>query len=119
MPPFAPPNGRSTSAVFHVISAASARTSSRSAERVEPDAALVRSARAVVLHAVADEDVDAAVVHADGHLHADLAVGRAQDLAHVLFETDPVGGALEEQTTAAKGLVSVSVARAGAPCVVG
>jgi hypothetical protein len=30
MPPLAPPNGTSTSAVFHVISDASARTSSRS-----------------------------------------------------------------------------------------
>ena len=32
MPPLAPPNGTSTSAVFHVISDASARTSSRSAD---------------------------------------------------------------------------------------
>ena len=31
MPPFAPPKGRSSSAVFHVINDASARTSSRSA----------------------------------------------------------------------------------------
>ena len=77
MPPLAPPNGTSSSAVFHVISDARARTSSRSAVGVVADAALVRAAGAVVLHPVALGDDEVAVVEADRDLHRDLAVGGA------------------------------------------
>jgi hypothetical protein len=57
---------------------------------VESQAALVRAARAVVLDAVARERVDAPVRQPDGDLHAELAVGAAQDLADVGRDAETV-----------------------------
>ena len=76
-PPLAPPKGMSTTAHFHVIHIARARTSSRDHARVEADAALGRAAVDVVLHAIAGEDLDGAVVHPDGEVYSDLALGLA------------------------------------------
>ena len=58
-PPFAPPNGMLTTAHFHVIQLASARTSSRRHVRRVADAALARPRARRVLHAIAGEDLDA------------------------------------------------------------
>ena len=44
---------------------------------VVADAALRRSERDVVLHAIAGEDLDLAAVHLNGARHDDLALGRA------------------------------------------
>jgi hypothetical protein len=51
---------------------------------VVADAALVRTARAVVLHAVAREDVDLAVSERHRHLHLNLAVRRTQHRGDVV-----------------------------------
>jgi hypothetical protein len=64
--------------------------------RVVADAALVGTAGGVVLDAVAGEDLEVAVVHANRHLHGQLPVGRAEDRAHLVLEADVVGGAVEE-----------------------
>ena len=58
---------------------------------VVADAALVRPARAVVLDAEAREDVQAPVGEPDRDLDLDLAVGRGQDVAHVVLDPQPVG----------------------------
>ncbi len=58
-------------------------------------AALAGPARAVVLDAIAGEHLDPSVVHAHRHLDLHLAEWRHQDLPHVAFEVDQVGGALE------------------------
>ena len=63
---------------------------------VVADAALVRTASTVVLDAVAVEDHEVAVVHADGDLDLHLPVGAAQHIAHLLFQVDPFRRLLEE-----------------------
>jgi hypothetical protein len=81
MPPLAPPKGRFTTAVFHVISDARASISSRSTSRVVPQAALHRAARVVVLYAIPLEGAYLSVVEFDGHLHRHLTQrGREQRL---------------------------------------
>ena len=62
---------------------------------VEADAALVGPARAVVLHAVAGEDVDLPVGELDRDLHLDLAVGGAQHGGDVVAQAQPLGGQAE------------------------
>ena len=62
---------------------------------VEADATLAGTARAVVLDAVAGEDLDPAVVHPDRDLHLHLAERGGEDTAHVGFEVDQVGGTVE------------------------
>ena len=64
--------------------------------RVVTDAALVRAARAVVLHAVAVEHHEPAVVHANGNLNRQLAVTAAQHVPHLVVEADAVGCSIEE-----------------------
>ena len=64
---------------------------------VVADAALVRTARGVVLDAIAGEDVEPAVVHSNGDLNSDLAVCRAEDFPHLVREPDVVGRAVEEE----------------------
>jgi hypothetical protein len=62
---------------------------------VEADAALVRAARAVVLHAEAGEDVDLVVAEADRDLDLHLAVRGLQDGREVLGDLQPLDGLLE------------------------
>ena len=62
---------------------------------VEADASLVGAARAVVLDAVAGEDVDLPVAELDGHLNLHLAVGRAEHRRDVVAEPEPVRGPVE------------------------
>ena len=59
---------------------------------VEADAALGRAARRVVLHAEAVEDLDAAVVHAHGEVHMQLALGQAQDRLDFRLEMELLRG---------------------------
>ncbi len=54
-----------------------------------------RPARVVVLHAVADERGDLAVVHLDGDLHRDFAFGREQQPPHVLAQIELIGSPVE------------------------
>ena len=58
-------------------------------------AALVRAAGGVVLHAVAAEHMDAAVAQPDRDLDRDLAVGRREDRADVVVESEVVCGDVE------------------------
>ncbi len=62
---------------------------------VVADAALVWAAGAVVLDAVAGEDVDLAVGALDGDLDGDLAVGGPEDDAHVVGKVHVVGRFVE------------------------
>ena len=62
---------------------------------VEADAALVGAAGAVVLDAVAGEDVDLAVGELDRDLDGDLAVGRPEDDPDVVGELQAVGRHVE------------------------
>ena len=48
-----------------------------------------------MLDAIAGEHADAAVVHADGEVDGQFALGRAQDGAHRRVEMEAVGGGLE------------------------
>ena len=64
---------------------------------VEADAALVGPARAVVLDAVAGEDVDLAVAEPDRDLNLDLAVGGAQHRGDVVGQVEPLGGLTSNQ----------------------
>ena len=59
------------------------------------DAALAGAARDGVLDAVAGEDFDGAVVHADGDVDGDLADGRAQDLHDSGVEIEFLCGDIE------------------------
>ena len=63
--------------------------------RVIADAALGRAERDVVLHAIAGEDLDLAVVHLHGAGHDDLALGLGEDLPDAGFEIENAGGDLE------------------------
>ena len=63
--------------------------------RVEPDAALVRAAGAVVLDPVAGEDVDLAVRALDRDLDRDLAVRGPEDDANVVRQLQVVGRLVE------------------------
>ena len=70
------------------------RPQRRGARPPEPDAALPGSARHVVLHAVACEDLDVAGVHPDGEVYRELALGLAEDASESLVEAETVGGGL-------------------------
>src|SRR6202020_2359762 len=72
-PPLAPPKGMLTTAHFQVIQEASNR----------------------VLDAVASEDFDGAVVHADGDVDNDFARGVAEDFPDALIEVEFCGGEVE------------------------
>jgi hypothetical protein len=54
-------------------------------------ATLHRPAGVVVLHAVADERLQPAVVHLDGNLHLHFPLGRQQQLAERLRQLQPIG----------------------------
>jgi hypothetical protein len=58
--------------------------------------ALERPARVVVLHAVADEVADGAVVAAQRELDPQLAAGGHQDALHVLVDAEDLEGLLQE-----------------------
>ena len=60
-------------------------------------AALHRPAGAVVLHAVADERAQLAVVHFDGNLHLHLARGRDEERAHAVGQVELVGSPVKVQ----------------------
>src|SRR2546428_9179122 len=62
---------------------------------VVADPPLAGAARAVVLDAVAGEHLDAAVVHPYGDFDLHLAERRHENAAHVAFEADEIGGAVE------------------------
>jgi hypothetical protein len=59
------------------------------------DAALRRAERDVVLHAVAGEDFDLAVVHLNRTRHGDLSLGVREDLPDAGLEVEDAGGAIE------------------------
>ena len=59
------------------------------------DAALARAAGAVVLDPVPGEHLDAPVVHPHRDLDLHLPERRHENAAHVVFEVDEVGGAVE------------------------
>ena len=82
-------------AVFQVMSSARARTSSRSTSGWKRMPPLYGPARAVVLDAVAGEDVDLAVAEAHRHLDLHLAVRRAQHRRDVVRQLEPLGRQLE------------------------
>src|SRR6059058_3546134 len=84
-PPFAPPNGMSMSAVFHVVIGVG----------VVANPPFAGTARAVVLDAVAGEHLDAAVVHPHRDLDLHLAERRYENAPHVVLEADEIGGAVE------------------------
>ncbi len=63
--------------------------------RVIADAALRRPERDVVLHAVAGEDLDLAVVHLHRARHGDLALGMREDLPDARLEVEKPGRAVE------------------------
>jgi len=63
--------------------------------RVEPDAALVRAARRVVLDPVADEGRDRPVGASDRHLDAHLGGGHVQARQEVIGDADRASGPLE------------------------
>ena len=54
------------------------------------DAALARSTRRVVLHAVAGEYLDDAVGHAHREVHGQLTLALGEDRAHVRVEVELV-----------------------------
>ena len=62
---------------------------------VEPDAALVRAPRVVVLHAEPAEHLHLPVVHADRDGELELADGPPQELAGALVEVEDVGDFVE------------------------
>ena len=62
---------------------------------VEADAALGRTARRVVQHAVSGEHLDLAVVHHHRDGHGDLLLGMAQDLVETGLEIEQLGRAVE------------------------
>ena len=94
-PPLAPPNGIPTTAVFQVISEASAPHLVDVDLGMEPNAALVGAACAVVLDPVAGVDVDLAVGLLDRDLDGDLAIGSPEDDPEVIGELQSVGGEIE------------------------
>ena len=53
-------------------------------------------ARATVLHAVADEDLETAAIHAHRDLYLQLPERGLQDKAHVLVQIEEVGGVVEQ-----------------------
>ena len=94
-PPLPPPNGSCATAHFHVIHAGERRHFIERDAGVVADAALRGSERDVVLHAVAGEDLDLAVVHLHGAGHDDLPLGMREHLPDAGFEIEDAGGALE------------------------
>ena len=70
-------------------------------------AALHRPAGAVVLHAVADERAQLAVVHLDGDLHLHFAAGRDEERAQAVGQLELVGGPVEISWTASKERICV------------
>ena len=95
IPPLPPPNGMCATAHFHVIHAASAVTSSSDDVRVIANTALGRTARDVVLHAVAGEHFDTAVVHLDRTRHDDLPFRFGEDVPDAWVEFEDPGSYLE------------------------
>jgi hypothetical protein len=63
---------------------------------VVANASLIGAAGGVVLNAVAGEDLEVPVVHANRDLHGQLAVRGAEDRAHLVLGTVVVGRAVEE-----------------------
>ena len=63
--------------------------------RVVPDASLRGTQRDVVLHAVAGEDFDFAVVHLHGTRHGDLTFGPRQDAPDTRLEIEDACGSIE------------------------
>ena len=90
MPPLPPPSGISATAHFQVIQVASARTVSMVSFAVEADAALIGAAGVVVLDAVALEDSQRAIVHADGDAEGIFAHRPAQDFGDARVELQAV-----------------------------
>ncbi len=84
---------------------------------VVANAPFARTAGAIVLNAIAGEDLDPPVIHPHRHLDLHLAERRHEDFSHVRFEVDQVGGAIEltlndrapghRRTTGSRGLVSL------------
>ena len=95
MPPLPPPKGRSISAHFQVIQMASAVISPRSTRRMVTQAALDRAAGEVVLDAVAEEDLGAAVIAADRHGDGDPAFRPLAALAQIVVEIEEIGDLVE------------------------
>jgi hypothetical protein len=63
--------------------------------RMKPQPPLHRPPRIVVLHAVADERSQLAVVHLDRDLDLHLALGHQQQAAHIVAEVHVIGGPIE------------------------
>src|SRR4029079_15278321 len=63
--------------------------------RVVPDASLRGTQRDVVLHAVAGEDFDFAVVHLHRTRHGDLTLGPRQDAPDARLEIEDACGSIE------------------------
>ena len=80
MPPFAPPYGSRSSAHFHVIHDRERRALAERHLRVVADAALRRPEHGRVLHAVAREDLDRAVVAAQRHATITARSGKLEPL---------------------------------------
>ncbi len=78
MPPLAPPKGTLTTAFLTVIQAGQGHHLGQRHVLVIADAALARPARGVVLHPVALEVGDLAVVETDRHIDDQRALGPAQ-----------------------------------------
>ena len=106
-PPLPPPNGMLTTAHFQVIQEASARTSSSvtsGAKRMPP----LAGPRAIgVLHAIAGEDLDAAVVELHGDVDGDFLGGGAEHLAHAVVELEPLRGLVEARGGGEPGILFV------------
>jgi hypothetical protein len=81
-----------TTAHFHVIQEASARTSSSVTSGAEADAAFARAAGDGMLHAVAGEDFQAAIVQLDGDVDGDFLGRGAQDFAQTVVQIEAGGG---------------------------
>jgi hypothetical protein len=62
---------------------------------MKPDAALCRSQRDVVLHAVTREHFDRSVVHLHRTGHDDLPFGRREDLPDARIEIEDASGSFE------------------------
>ena len=74
--------------------------------RVESQAALGRTARDVVLDAVALEDLDRAVIALDGEVDRELALGYSEDGAQAGLERDVVGCGIELRERRRQGIGS-------------
>jgi len=75
---------------FHVIHMASAFTSFNETEGVVADAALARSPRGVVLHAVSGEHLNDAIGHSHGKCTVSSPLSGAEDAPHVRVDVELV-----------------------------